>query len=266
MLYTILDRFFLVWKGNKLALTYYSISQNILIAFTTVTVSMILVTIPRLSYYWASNQKKEYYRLFDTSSKTFLLINIPCCIGMACLANEIIYIYSGEKYIAASSVMFLFSIRYLIETFDIIFAKQILLVTGNEKILMHIYYIGGICNLIFKIVLVLINKLTPELCVITTACADILVIIWEFVEIKKLNIEIKIIDRSVIRYIMSSCLFFLVIWGIKYLITETSIKEIATVSVLSILSCTILYIILLFIQRDKYFHYFLGHIKFINKY
>jgi O-antigen/teichoic acid export membrane protein len=255
MLYTILDRFFLVWFGNKLELTYYSISQVIPHSIITVISSVILVTIPRLSYYWSNKKKESYFELLNTSINMFLLINIPCCIGMACLSYEIIYIYSGEKYILASPVLLLFSIRYLISAFDMILSKQILLATGNENVLTKIYYTGGIFNLILKIVLVLFNILTPALCIVTTACSDLLIIILQCIEVKKLDINVKIMNNSVIYYIIISFIFIPVILIIKSLISETGIQAITIVSLLSTVICSVIYILLLWIKKDKYFLY-----------
>ena len=57
MLYTIFDRFMLVWFSDALSLTYYNVSQTIILAVVNVTTSVLLVSIPRLSFYWADGKK-----------------------------------------------------------------------------------------------------------------------------------------------------------------------------------------------------------------
>ena len=59
MLYTIFDRFVLTWFGDKLLLTYYNVSQTIIMAIVNVTSSVLLVSIPRLSFLWANNKKDD---------------------------------------------------------------------------------------------------------------------------------------------------------------------------------------------------------------
>ena len=59
MLYTIFDRFVLTWFGDKLLLTYYNVSQTIILAVVNVTSSVLLDSIPRLSDLWSNDKKYE---------------------------------------------------------------------------------------------------------------------------------------------------------------------------------------------------------------
>jgi hypothetical protein len=93
----------------------------------------------------------------------------------------------------------------------------------------------------------------PELCIITTACMDLLVIVWQFFIIKKLCIAVKIIDESVLRYIIISFLFFPIVFMIKQIIKGDATKDIVMTVLISILFCSLLYVIILLVQRDKYF-------------
>lgn len=251
MLYTIFDRFILTWFGDKLLLTYYNVSQIIVMAVVNVTSSVLLVSIPRLSYLWANDKKIDYYGLLKKSSNSFTAIHTPCCIGLACIASEIIYYYSGMQYIAASFPFMLFSLRYYISAFDMILAKQVLLATGNEKVLTKIYYIGGAYNVVAKIILVLLNKLTPELCIISTATADILIIILQLRSIKKLKIKFTIFSKTIVKYLITSLLFVPVVICIKHFIPFDGLKLITLRTVISIVACTIIYALMLFITKDE---------------
>ncbi len=251
MLYTIFDRFILTWFGDKLLPTYYNISQTIVIAVVNVTSSVLLVSIPRLSYLWANEKKDDYYTLLKRTSDTFMAFHTPSCIGLACISTEIIYYYSGMKYIAASFPFLLFSVRYYLSAFDMILAKQVLLATGNEKVLTRIYYIGGVYNVVIKIVLVLLNKLTPELCIISTATADLLVIALQFRSIKKLEIEFTIFSNTIIKYLITSLLFVPIVIFIKHIIPFDGLKLITLLTIISIIACTIIYAIMLFVTKDE---------------
>jgi O-antigen/teichoic acid export membrane protein len=262
MLYTLLDRLFLTLFSNKLNLTYYTISQTIPNAIITVTSSIILVTLPRLSSYYANNKKGDYYSLLHNSANIFLLINTPACIGMACLSNEIILLYAGNKYIEASSVLFLFSVRYLISTFDMILSKQVLFVTGNEKILTRIYYVGGGFNIIIKAILIFFDNLTPESCIISTAAADIMVIALQYKEIRNLKIDFQVLNISTIKYILFSLLFIPINSMTKLLFPDGAYSFLIRL-VLMVVSCFFVYTAALFISRDKIFILLLKQI--INK-
>lgn len=250
MLYTIFDRFVLTWFGDKLLLTYYNVSQTIILAVVNVTSSVLLVSIPRLSYLWANDKKNEYYSLLNKSSDVFMAFHTPCCIGLACMSAEIIFYYSGMKYIAASLPFLLFSLRYYISAFDMILAKQVLLATGNEKVLAKIYYIGGVYNVTAKTVLVLVGRLAPELCIITTAVADLIVIAMEIICIRKFELRFSVFSGAKVKYFIMSLLFVPVVLLIKRLIPFYGLKNIAARTLLSVCSCAVLYVSMLFVTKD----------------
>ncbi|WP_296012427.1 oligosaccharide flippase family protein [uncultured Treponema sp.] len=254
MLYTIFDRFMLVWFSDALSLTYYNVSQTIILAVVNVTTSVLLVSIPRLSFYWAEGKKDEYYSLLEKSSSSFMALHTPCCIGMATLSFEVFYIYAGSKYLSGSIALCLFSVRYYFSAFDMILAKQVLLATGNEKILTKIYYSAGIFNILCKVVLVLLNKLTPELCIITTASSDILVVFLQILFIRKLGFKFSIFSKNNFKYLMTSILFIPIVLLIQHLIPFEGIKYITFRTILSIIVCTLLYMLMMFITKDDFIY------------
>lgn len=250
MLYTVFDKFVLTWFGNKTDITYYNVSQTIILAVINVTSSLILVSIPRLSFLWANNKEDEYYSVLNLTTKTFIAFHTPCCIGMACIAWEVIYYYSGMRYIQAGIVLLLFSIRHYISAFDMILAKQVLLATGNEKLLTRIYYIGGIYNIICKGVLVFIGKLTPELCVVTTATADIFVVLLQCYNIKKIGIKFSIFSKDIFKYLLVCLLFIPITFIIKHFIPSMDLVSVTKRTLLVISLCSIIYLSYLLIIKD----------------
>lgn len=251
MLYTIFDRFVLTFFGNKMDLTYYNMSQTIVMAMLNVTSSIILVSIPRLSFYWAQNDKSSYYSLLEKSSSFFLALHTPCCIGIACLSYEVMNLYGGQNYLNGFVTLLIFSIRYYVSAYDIILAKQVLLATGNEKFLTKIYYIGGGYNILCKAILVCINKLTPEICVITTMNADMLVIFLQLLQIKKLGLNFSIFSKNSIKYLLTSLLFIPITFLIKIFISDVTMSQIVLRCLISIILCGIVYFIMLFVSKDN---------------
>ena len=251
MLYTIFDRFMLTWFGDKVSLTYYNISQTIVVAVVNVTSSVLLVSIPRLSFLWANDKKDEYFNLLEKTSATFMAFHTPCCIGLACLSGEVIYYYSGMKYIGASLPFLLFALRYYLSAFDMILAKQVLLATGNEKVLTQIYYTGGIYNIACKIVLVLLNRLTPELCIITTASADILIVALQVISIRKLRVQFSIFSWRILKYLAVSILFVPVVLAVGHFIAFDGIRLITLRTVLSVVICVLVYAAALLVTKDN---------------
>lgn len=251
MLYTMLDRFFLTYFTDKMELTFYHISQVLSNSVVQVTSSVIMVSIPRLSYFWGSQKKEAYYDLLKKSSSLFSVLSFPCCMGMAFLSTEIIYLYSGEKYLAGNVVLFAFCIRYLISNFDSIFAKQILLPTNNENSLTKIYYTAGIYNLLAKGILLYFKKLSALTCIVSTTTADILVVILQIIEIKKKNIKNVVFSKDLIIPLLVSVLFSVVIFIIHQFLIPENIKNVILISFLSVSICSILYFAALLATKNK---------------
>ena len=252
MLYTIFDRFMLVWFSDALSLTYYNVSQTIILAVVNVTTSVLLVSIPRLSFYWADGKKNEYYSLLEKSSSSFMALHTPCCIGMAALSFEVFYIYAGAKYLSGAFALCLFSVRYYFSAFDMILAKQILLATGNEKILTKIYYSAGVYNILCKVALVMLNKLTPELCIVTTASSDILVVFLQSLFIRKLGFKFSVFSKNNFKYLMTSLLFIPVALAVKHFVSFDGAVSILIRSVLSVVLCGLLYLSMLIFTKDEF--------------
>ena len=173
---------------------------------------------------------------------------------MALLASEIMWLYSGNNYLAGSITLCFFSLRYYLSAFDIIQAKQVLLATGNERKLTKIYYIAGIFNIILKITLLLIGKLSPELCIVTTAMSDILVLFLEHYEIKKLKIQFNFISRTTRKYFITSLLFVPVVLGVKLIVGNFYGDEIILRTVLSVFFCSLIYAFVLIISKDNFIY------------
>ncbi len=261
MLYTILDRFALIYFGDKIQLTYYHISQILSNSVVQISSSLILVTIPRLSFFWGNNKKEEYYDLLEKSSSLFSAISMPCCVGMAYLSADIMYLYAGEKYLGGSIPLFLFCFRYLISNFDTILSKQILLATGNEKCLSKIYYTGGIYNILLKSILILTGKLNASSCIVTTATADILVIILQVFQIHRKNIQNNVFNKNLIVPLVSSLLFFFIIKAVSLLIPYSSIPFSVIRCSVCIVLCAVFYFLALFFSKNKVLLHFIHGVE-----
>ena len=252
MLFTILDRFVLTMFGNKLDLTYYTMSQNLVNAIVQVSSSVLLVSIPRLSFYWGNKNIEGYSSLLKKSVSCFFAIHTPCCIGLALIAKEIVYFYAGTKYILANVTFLFFSLRYYLSGFDMVLSKQILLATGNEKVLTKVYYIGGFYNVICKVCLILLNNLSPSLCVITTASSDLLIICLQLYEIKKIGIKIKYLLTPILKYFLYTLLFLPIVLITKNIFPFDSNINIISRSLIIIFGCVVLYALILLITKDDF--------------
>jgi O-antigen/teichoic acid export membrane protein len=266
MLYTTLDRLFLSLFVDSYDITYYSISQNILLTILNVFLSVILVSIPRLTFYYSNKKETEYEDLQKKSAALFYLCVIPSCIGISLLADQIMFLYGGIKYSNAGPVLSIFSIRYILFAIDSVASKQILFVAGKEQLLTKIFFIGGGINIIGNTLLLCFGKLSAVNVILTTMICDIVVIAFEQYNIYKINRKYISTYKIVMKYFaVSAVLFFFII---KRLVPMYfSIDELYNISNLfsfvgiSVIVCIVSFFLVLFILRDKMFLYFCRTIK-----
>lgn len=70
MLFTFLDRLFLVKTGVDVNVSYYTMAQRIVTVIAGVVTGAIGVSVPRLSYYLGIG-KREYVNLVNRGSRIF---------------------------------------------------------------------------------------------------------------------------------------------------------------------------------------------------
>ncbi|HAT4143126.1 TPA: oligosaccharide flippase family protein [Clostridium perfringens] len=249
VLYTQLDRYFIGEYINMDSVAYYTIAQNISNIINSLLLTVIYVTIPRMSNYIANESETEYKKLLDRISKIYLIILFPASIGMFVLAKEIILIYGGSEYMLASSMMKVFSLYIITLGYETILSNQVMYVKGKEKEQVEFIFIGGIFNLISNLILIRTGHFNGTTAIFTTMLANILVIILEHLYINyvmKLNFNIFSFDK--IKYLIISLIFLPTTYILRY-----SISNVVLFTLLTILINSIIYFLILFYTKDKNF-------------
>ncbi|MGL4362394.1 MAG: oligosaccharide flippase family protein [Cellulosilyticaceae bacterium] len=256
MFYTQLDKLFISMFGEGIEVSYYVFAQTIVSMVITLIDAIAMVTIPRLSNYIGNNKREDYKKLLKASSTLFFMIGFPMCIGLSVLSREIMYIYAGDKYIDAGIVMGIFALRYMLRILDISLANQVIFIHGKEKQLTKIYFFGGGINLILNIVIVMLGIMSPSTLIITTMISEIIVIILQLIFIKKkIDKNIDLLNKSTIKYIILSIIFYPITISIRFFMPLTynlDLKFIRDI-VIIMLSCGVFYFGSLYILKDKYF-------------
>ena len=97
MLFTFLDRLFLVKTGVDVNVSYYTMAQRIVTVIAGVVTGAIGVSVPRLSYYLGIGKKEEYVNLVNRGSRIFNFFIIPLSFGLMILGPQAILLYWRGK-------------------------------------------------------------------------------------------------------------------------------------------------------------------------
>lgn len=270
MFYTYLDRLFLTIFAQPVYTTYYALSQAITSVVLNVISAIVIVTIPRLSKYLGDNKKNEYNNLLSLSSRIFFMIGIPMCIGISVLGNPIMFVYGSGKYNEAGITLSLFAIRYILAMFDMSLANQVIFIHGKEKLLTKLYFICGGINLALNSLMAIIGMVTPETLIITTFISEVILIYLMTRCIKKeIGKDISVINKYTFKYLFVSLAFYPIAIAINRYIPMNYIFDIKFVMnvLITIISCSLLYVIVLLTSKDKALIHILNIIllKFKNK-
>lgn len=256
-LYTQLDRLFISRFVPSSAITEYTMPANIINMIGVMLISLIMVSVPRLSYYVSHNMESDYMALLNKSSRLFFLVLCPACIGLCCLSYEAMYLYTKGEYAYAYAVLQAFSLRFLISSLYSIFTNQILYIRGKEQSMVKILAIGGGLNFIFDSLLVIIGKLDPVTAIVSTGVAETIMlgIMYWFIR-KKMRVDFHIFAFSNMKYFYFSLPFFPIAWAVHSL----GLSVLMNCAIIIPL-CGIVYLLLLAITKDDMLIYLTGKLK-----
>lgn len=260
MLYSQLDRVMLGKLVSDVSVTHYYIPYYIVSTVVAIPYSIINVSIPRLSYIVKNQSKEEYIKLLRKTLASLLFLIIPMCMGMLVLAEEIIYIYAGDKYSGIYTVLISACAIRIIISIESVLTHLVMYPNNQEKQLLKICLGFGILNLIFNLILVLFNKFTPLTAMLTTGLAELLFVFAQKIYAKKkLDIDLNIFDGNNKIYLILGLCFI----PITLLIKLIKLPFVLSV-ILIILACSIFYIGILYLKKDENLMLILN--KFLNKF
>jgi len=246
VLFTLLDRLMLGQFNNPRDVSFYVIPQQIMGIINTLMLSIIQVSLPRLSYVLGSNDEKSYHILLNNISKVYFSLLFPASAGIFVLSDVAVLIYGGQDFIGASTALSLFAFYMIVLGIDFILANQVIYVKKRENVLIKLVFLSGFINVLFKVALLFMDKLTPATAVFTTAIATLILILLEYWYIKRyIKIEFKLFEWAKMKYLFYSLLFIPIAYFIRHYVSNP-IPLFITIGI----TCSVIYGIILLVTKD----------------
>lgn len=210
ILYTQLDKIALGFYSENLEeVAYYGVAQKVMSVLMVIIMSIITVTMPRLSFYLGQNQKNEYENMFNKIFPFIYLLLFPIGIGIIILSKEISIFFGGVDYLPAQAVVTVFGIRIIIVTIESLLSNHVIFLNQKEKVMAVILGICGILNFIMKYLLIKFNFFNAASAIFTTMVAEIFIITLDYLYIKKyLKLNLEVFRIKNLKYLLFSLLFF----------------------------------------------------------
>lgn len=257
ILYSQLDKIMLKDSpGGTTDVGYYYMAQRITGIINTLLLTIINVTMPRLSNCLGNDSKDEYMTLLKKVIKIYFFLLFPASIGLLCLSKEAIYIFGGEGFLGAVPVMIVFSIYMLTLGVEGVIANQMIYLNGKEKEDAILVLIGGVINLAFNIVLSVTGNFNMVTAITTTLIANLIVIVLEYRLVKKvIKLDIHLFEYDNIKYFYYSLIFIPITFGISFIVPNLIIG-----CIVKIAACGLVYLCILIITKDQVFFELLNKI------
>lgn len=247
LLYSQLDRVMLGNFVNNVSVTIYYIPYYIVSTLVSIPYSIINVSIPRLSFLLENDGKKNYEESLNKAISALMFIIIPMCFGVFVLAKEIITLYAGNKYDAIIPVLMLACIVRIIISIESTLIHLVMYPNNKEKKIVQFTLITGILNVILNTALLIFKIFTPFTAMLTTGISElVLVIILYYYAKTKMKINYRLLTKTNIKYLVLGLSFIPISYLIRYFNLSFWINI-----VLTIIICSLIYIIILYGCKDE---------------
>lgn len=218
---------------------------NKLIRLALIVVTALgTVLLPRISNCIKNNDKENYLKYINYSIKYILILTIPMVLGIYLLADEIILIMAGNKFLESIYTMKLLSIIIFIVGIAYFLGFQILYPHGKEKYYTYSVTIATVVNFIFNYLM--ISKYYQNGVAIGTIIAESIGVLIMLYYAKDYLKEIEFYSVKNLKYFIAAGIMGLGVYGIKLL----NLKNLETL-IFSIFIGGLIYMFILFLLKEE---------------
>jgi O-antigen/teichoic acid export membrane protein len=247
ILYTQLDRFMLGEFVSEKSVSYYTMAQQIATMINALMLSIIQVTIPRLSFLLGGENEEQYLSLLNRVGKIYSSLLFPAAIGLYVVADIAVVLYGKAEFINAGPVLAIFAIYMITLGIESILSNQIMYIKKKESVLVRLVFICGFVNLVLNFLCVYLGVFNAKSAILTTLVANFLLISFEYTYIRRvLRVPFQLLSWTNLKYLVYSLSFIPVSLVIKHFVSGAAMQFLLNASI-----CAILYFAILFITKDE---------------
>lgn len=205
--------------------------------------SVLVVFLPRLSYYVKMQKKKEFNALVDKALNYILGLTIPASIGLFLLSKEIIILFSGSAFLDAVPTMMIKSPNIILSVLNGFIAIQLFMPLNKELTSLYATVAGAVINLVFNYLLIPIYGSTGA--AVATLLAEGIVLVICLYTLKDLY-SFKNIWKEILKYFIAGIGMIplgIILHKLKLGIFSTTI--------FMVIGGGVIYFVLLFIMKSQ---------------
>ncbi len=195
----------------------YAISVKIYTIIKSVLAAVIVVSIPRLSYYVGNKKQDIFVKSSNNIYKTILTLTIPTIVGLMMLSKEAVLIVGGEQYIESYNSLVLLSIAILFSTVSYFWCQCVLVPHHEEKGVLFITIVSAIVNVVLN--LIFIPFFGEVAAAVTTIISEALVCVYSIAKGRKYLKTVDIL-KTIIKVMVGCITIVLIVMLFKKVISD----------------------------------------------
>lgn len=244
-IYTVLDKTMIgLISGNMVAEGNYEQSQNIVKTALTVVTALGTVVSPRIANSMSNHDTEKINEYLSKSFRFVWFMGIPVMFGIMGIANTLVPWFLGSEFNDSVALIMLGSPLIMAIGLNNVTGLQYLVPVKKQKLFTLSVVIGALFNFTLNSIMIPIYGANGA--IIASVLAEFLILTIHILGIKK-DIDIKMIYKGSLKYIVSGIIMFSVVYFIGIKMNPTM-----STTFLQILVGIIIYTLLLIIAKDDF--------------
>lgn len=203
---------------KKESVALYTVPNKLIRLALIVVTALGTVLLPRISNCIKNNDKENYIKYINYSIKYILMLSVPMVTGIYLLANEIILMMAGNKFVESIFTMKLLSVIIFIVGLAYFLGFQILYPHGKEKYYTYAVTTAAVVNFIFNYLM--IPKYYQNGAAVGTIIAESVGVLIMLFYARNYLKEVEFYSIKNLKYFVAAGIMGIVVTGIKYLNLE----------------------------------------------
>lgn len=133
---------------------YYSAASKVYSAVKELVNALILVTVPRFSYYIARGNASAYRDSYRRVLDNVCTLLFPSIIGLMFQAENVLHVLGGEEYISGAPALRILTATMLFAVFSCLFSYSILIPNKKEKYFLQATVVSAVTNFVLNLILI----------------------------------------------------------------------------------------------------------------
>lgn len=151
----------------------YSLASRVYSVIKSVLNAIIMVAIPRISYYIGNGDTTAYHGLLGKLKESLITLLFPCIVGGFALSSDIMYIMGGEEYLYGHRAFEILCVALLFAVLGCYYAQGVLVPNRRENKFFICTSVSALVNIVLNFWFV--RYMGIEGAAITTLIAEMLI-------------------------------------------------------------------------------------------